>query len=146
MNLSELRVEAKICKWCEARAIDDARAHYCSDACRVSADIWARPQSPAAKAFVLVFKQDGVCTFCGLLWRDELALRILEGAERCKRAGFSLGRELLWRVGYNTGDLWHVDHIVPIHKGGVGVGPANIQVICVGCHRRKTAGENRGQK
>jgi hypothetical protein len=144
MNLSELKVINRICKWCETGQIADARRHYCSPKCQDSADLWCRPQSPAAKAFVLVFKQDGCCTFCGLSWEDELCKRIDESRRRYSPD--PTGRTLLWRIGYGTGDLWHVDHVIPIHKGGNGVGLDNVQVICVKCHFRKTAKDNSRSK
>src|SRR6478752_3744942 len=34
-----------------------------------------------------------------------------------------------------------IDHIVPEHDGGAVRDPANLQVLCVDCHKRKTAHE-----
>lgn len=36
-----------------------------------------------------------------------------------------------------------VDHIVPLHRGGDPWALDNLQVLCRGCHIRKTARENR---
>jgi 5-methylcytosine-specific restriction endonuclease McrA len=46
-----------------------------------------------------------------------------------------------FQIGDNTGDRWQVDHIIPIHNGGAGVGLSNVQVLCVECHKKKTARE-----
>ena len=39
-----------------------------------------------------------------------------------------------------------VDHIQPLHLGGAEYDLANLQVLCTGCHIRKTAGENRARQ
>ena len=36
-----------------------------------------------------------------------------------------------------------VDHIEPLHRGGDVWDAANLQVLCGGCHIKKTASENR---
>jgi len=33
----------------------------------------------------------------------------------------------------------HVDHKVPIARGGAGLDPRNLQSLCASCHSRKTA-------
>lgn len=35
----------------------------------------------------------------------------------------------------------HVDHIVPINKGGKGLEWNNLQALCLACHNKKTAKE-----
>ena len=35
------------------------------------------------------------------------------------------------------------DHLVPLHRGGEALAPANLQTLCRACHINKTARENR---
>lgn len=35
----------------------------------------------------------------------------------------------------------HVDHVVPLSKGGNRLDFANLQALCAGCHNHKTASE-----
>lgn len=35
-------------------------------------------------------------------------------------------------------DDWEADHIIPVHKGGGGVGLENFQTLCYDCHKKKT--------
>lgn len=44
---------------------------------------------------------------------------------------------------FNTGSELQVDHILPISHGGDGIGLKNIQVLCAGCHKRKTKEERK---
>lgn len=37
-------------------------------------------------------------------------------------------------------DCWHMDHIVPLWQGGVDL-ESNMQVLCIPCHKEKTAQE-----
>ena len=61
-------------------------------------------------------------------WRT-LRRRILDAANwRCASCG-RYGNE--------------VDHVVPLDRGGDPWDPENLQVLCRGCHIRKTARENR---
>lgn len=81
----------------------------------------------------LARKRDrGVCRACGL---DTNALRRkIRGrgrAARLRELGFHPRRS-----------LWELDHIVPLIDGG-GHEPANLQTLCVPCHRRKSAEETR---
>ena len=43
---------------------------------------------------------------------------------------------------YRRGGRFHVDHIVPLSKGGELYDPANLQTLCIRCHSEKTAKEN----
>lgn len=42
-------------------------------------------------------------------------------------------------------DDWEADHIIPLKDGG-GFGLDNLQTLCRGCHRKKTARENRERR
>lgn len=57
---------------------------------------------------------------------------------------FKCRKVSLAQLGSGIGDVVHVDHIVPLFKGGAGFGLSNIQVICVACHRQKTIEERVG--
>jgi 5-methylcytosine-specific restriction endonuclease McrA len=82
-----------------------------------------------------VRKRDrGICCACGL---DTNALkRQVKGkgrAAKLRELGFPLRRS-----------LWELDHIVPLIEGG-GHESANLQTLCVPCHRKKSGEENRAR-
>lgn len=83
----------------------------------------------------LVRKRDrGVCAACGL---DTHALRReVRGKGRTAKL-----RELGFK---RRGSLWELDHIVPLIEGG-GHELANLQTLCVPCHRAKSAQETRAR-
>lgn len=39
-----------------------------------------------------------------------------------------------------------VDHIIPIHKGGISLGLENHQAICYTCHKAKSKVDNSGPR
>jgi len=135
--LSDLPVLRGRCCWCNVSAVAPGRRRYCSEECVDAAVLFCHPQSPAAKMYVLLQLQDCTCVGCGEIF-DEKIRELIErrAPARNPEEKLSLG----W-LGYGTGDLWEVDHIIPIFRGGRGVCIENIQVLCVKCHRRKTARE-----
>ena len=56
-----------------------------------------------------------------------------------------LANEPLCRV-CGTAEAMHVDHIVPLSRGGSRLDMDNLQPICVACHATKTGTEKRGGK
>lgn len=129
------------CTWCRQK-LPSLKMTWCRDqdpatgfnACL--AEFFARQHYPSARPYVWI-RDRGTCRDCGhdLRWQDtdrpRLArwVRILEGAAweaaRLKCGG---GRE-----------PWECDHIVPVAEGGGDLGFENLQVLCVPCHKRKTA-------
>jgi 5-methylcytosine-specific restriction endonuclease McrA len=135
-----------LCAWCNKEPPTKRSKRYCSKVCKESANFFCYPQHASTKAFLLIHRQNCACARCGLSFEEEIAEHIR------RRLRMKPGEELkaaekvtLWQVGYETGNHWHVDHIVPIWKGGSGVGIDNVQVLCVPCHKRKTA-EEAGQR
>ena len=47
-----------------------------------------------------------------------------------------------WRCTTCGGYAHHVDHIVPLHRGGAEYDPDNLQTLCRTCHAEKTRSEN----
>lgn len=139
--LSDLPVLRGLCCWCNVGTITPPKRRYCSEECIESAMLFCHPQSPAAKMYVLVQLQDCMCPGCGEYFDDQLRERVEDHARRWK---LKPGEQVsLGAIGYGTGHLWHVDHIIPIFRGGRGVCIENIQVLCVPCHTKKTARERR---
>ena len=61
---------------------------------------------------------------------EAIRIRILErDGYRCRRCG-------------RAGRL-ECDHVRPVEQGGAKYDPANLQVLCRGCHISKTRAENR---
>lgn len=142
---SKTRMGKRLCAWCNVKPItrDHWAAKYCSPDCRQSADFFCHPQSPDAKAWILINRQSCACAGCGTSYEEYVTAKILrkyddwnEGEKKPKPITF-------FGIGYSTGHVWHVDHIVPLFKGGAGIGLDNVQVLCVPCHHKKTAEERR---
>jgi len=79
-------------------------------------------------------RQRGVCQDCGL---DTYAVRRKVRAKKRGRAATLRELGFLPRQ-----SLWQLDHIVPLIDGGTHE-RANLQTLCVPCHRKKTAEEAR---
>lgn len=148
-NLSELP-KLKVCAWCNAFPVHPPKRRYCSDDCQRSAHMFCTPQSPAMKMYILLQLQDCTCVGCGEFFEDhvnELVDKWWALIQERRKHGIWTEKELdkvpLRFVGDQTGHLWHVDHIIPIFRGGHGVCLENLQVLCVNCHRVKTARERR---
>jgi 5-methylcytosine-specific restriction endonuclease McrA len=145
MALSDLPWEKGICAWCDGQMPDKGRKKYCTKSCAASAYYYGYPQAHANKMYRLIHIQNCMCLLCGQDFSDDLAEIV-----RKKLEYYLPNRELrdddtvtYHAIGYNTGHIWHTDHIVAVHQGGEGVGTDNHQTICVPCHHRKTAEERR---
>ncbi len=144
-NLSDLP-HLKVCAWCNARPITPPRRRYCGEDCQESATLYCAPQTPAMKMFVLIQLQDCTCVGCGECFDEELKKMVEQKWHVIKErhnAWLDWKKVPLHYLGDNTGQLWHVDHIIPIFRGGRGVCLENIQVLCVRCHQKKTTRERR---
>lgn len=136
------------CAWCNVNPVAEGRRKYCSEKCNESGLNYCNPQGPATKAWILVFRQKGFCAGCGESFEDFIAEKIRKKLAWYQQWAVRFGRPFpeklsLWLLGRDTGEIWHVDHVVPIFKGGDGIGFHNIQVLCVRCHGRKTAEERK---
>lgn len=128
------------CVWCET-PVPKGRHRWCSDACVTSAQDWCYPQTPSAKMRRLIFVQGCACAGCGESYEDVIRGIIrteFERINRYKKPGQQPELLSLHRLGYGTGEVWQTDHIQPIFKGGKGIDPRNLQVLCVDCHDAKT--------
>jgi len=140
------------CTWCHLGGpLKHHAQRYCSDDCRMSANMWSNPQSYLAKAYILINNQDCACTLCGFCYEHRI-LKYIETKEKAalepKSSTPSLYKDIkihLWGVGYNLSthhDL-EMDHIIPIHKKGQGIGLDNVQAVCRQCHKEKTYQDSR---
>lgn len=137
--LSTLKnIDGKCC-WCNSKKVEPPLRRYCSSECSYSASFRAQPQNPKVKIWLLIHRQGFACRFCGLLFEEEIEQRIQRKYFYNKDHGWlENGKVSYFSVGYGTGHLWEVDHIVPIHKGGRPLDLDNLQVICTSCHKKKT--------
>lgn len=138
----------KLCAWCNTQPVK-GRRKYCSPDCQLSTHMHCYPQSNESKSFILMHLQACACVGCGLSFEELLVKKInrwwIEFNEPRGR-WYKAGKIQL--IGYfyitcQTGDIIQVDHITPLHKGGRGIGLENVQVLCVGCHKKKTTLERR---
>lgn len=122
LALDKIRGEKGHCKWCMNK-IENTRKKYCSKNCKDSAWAFFYPQKYAHP--FIIQRQGNVCAHCNY--------------------DFSSG-EKKWfyaQGGYDVTDNGDVDHIIPIHKGGEILGIENLQLLCRGCHIKKSANERR---
>jgi len=85
-----------------------------------------------------VFRRDhGVCAECGIDCVD-LKHR-MNMLKRANFEGWKEAKRLLVKYGFDmAGNYWEADHIVPLAEGGANE-LKNIQLLCRGCHKAKTA-------
>lgn len=152
VSLSELPILEGKCSWCNTRETATRRRKYCSNECADSAFYYCCPQNPTTRMHVLLKLQDCACAGCGEIFDteiDQLVDKHWEHILKMKRLNYNksyygaLDKVKLGMIGNGTGDKWQVDHIIPIHRGGRGIGLDNIQVLCVPCHKKKTIWERR---
>lgn len=141
-NLSRIDQKEKgFCTWCE-KTVPTNRRRWCSEECTRSAMFYCFPQDPAPKMYRLIFTQEFACKACGLSFEEEIRKLIKKRYDSHNKFLIKYGHKpekiTLHYLGYGTGDKWQTDHIVPVHKGGAGIDPNNLQVLCVPCHREKT--------
>lgn len=127
-----------ICRWCGKAILHESgekkgelnRRRRWHPSC-----VDAYNASDPREARRLVRKRDrGICASCGLDTR-KLA-RSVKGRGRTKKLrdlGFKPRRS-----------LWELDHIMPLIDGG-GHDLANLQTLCVPCHKTKSAAEAQGR-
>ena len=91
----------------------------------------------------------------GTAWRNKM-FRWAWMLQRGRCANCGCGENFIWRKGgisgsYEDGDMqqfvWRtsnleLDHVTPLHLGGSNEGD-NLQLLCVDCHKHKTASERR---
>lgn len=127
------------CAWCNSNQIPKRKKKYCSDLCSESAYAWTNPQK-YAKAFLLK-RQQFACVGCGISFEEILEKKVKDIFRRSRLSESDTITD--WRLTYCCGELFHVDHIEPIHKGGVGIGFKNVQILCPPCHHKKSGQERR---
>jgi len=146
MPLDYLEKDHDLCAWCNVKSIPTLRHKYCGKLCRESAYLFCYPQGYPSKGNLLM-KQHWACTLCGLDYEEmvrKTIKRILKMAENDpERLLWNELPGIFYPIGHKISGSMDLDHIKPIHKGGVGLGNRNHQVICRTCHRRKTSLDRR---
>lgn len=54
-----------------------------------------------------------------------------------RKAVYETARGSCQKCGEWLGDVWHIDHRIPLAQGGAHA-PSNWDALCVSCHRQKT--------
>lgn len=119
-----------LCRWCTLE-VPRGRYTFCSAYC---VHEWKLRSQPAYLREQVFLRDHGICAHCAV---DTLAaarqLRYSRGASRA---------EYLRYWGLRTRSrksLWDADHILPVSEGGGQCDLANLQTLCVRCHRAATA-------
>ena len=111
-----------LCRLC-AKVCPVRRTSYCSTACW--REVETRCNAGSLRRAV-VARDHGICATCGL---------------DCRRTTADAKRRLPWHSGRGyIDDGWEADHVVPVHRGG-DLSLANVQTLCLECHKRKSARE-----
>lgn len=148
LRLSELMVKPesdgrRLCLWCAEVELKGSKLKkYCSPECSEAIFTWANPQKENGLHALLV-RQDWKCNVCQYDYkpiRDEVHRRWYGGTMRIPN--FGADQSLRYMKFLKDSCLPfrkpEVDHIVPIYKGGVSLGLANLQICCFNCHKAKT--------
>jgi len=147
-NLGSLDRTQGICKWCLDPFEGAKQRHYCSSYCSQSANIYCWPQTHTSKAWRFIEKQDCSCLYCGEVFLSQIEQEIAKWDKRLKDWEIQFKRPQkgvqYHHVGSSIGSSFHLDHIIPLFKGGHGLDPKNLQVICATCHDVKTKIERKG--
>lgn len=144
-SMARLNGNVGRCVWCDI-GLSGRRTRWCSEQCLHSAMDFCYPQTPSAKMRRLIFEQAFACRICGQSFEAEIRGIIMDKFEihnRYYKTGDAPKLVTLHELGMNTGDIWQTDHITPIFKGGAGIDPANLQVVCAECHMDKTIKERK---
>lgn len=147
INLSDLSAIVldgkKICAWCGIRELRRNRRKWCSKGCTLCALAWAQPSSPYGLR-VLLYKYDFKCAHCNLSYRSHFK----DAYARIKnKTYFRFPRRKCDSIKYLIKVFRRlvprnirpeVDHIVSVAIGGQTLGFENVQLLCSGCHKKKS--------
>ncbi len=138
MNMSKFktfkRFDKNYCAWCNIREVPTRRHKYCSDACRISCEMFCYPTKYYGFEYSWYINK-GQCGICKHDW-----VQYYTHMERFQKA---IEEERTFNPFYIKHFIPYdfspeMDHIDPVACGGVTVGHDNIQLICKGCHKIKT--------
>jgi 5-methylcytosine-specific restriction protein A len=141
-----------LCRECRRESVAPFR-FYCSRECQ---EAFAVKRSWAAAVAAVDRRDNGKCAQCGreaVKLRDQffrLRMRLMHNDSGVRAAAGEERRALVEALNaegfalptYCTsptwGQLYQVDHIVPVVCGGGACDLSNLQTLCTGCHRKKT--------
>lgn len=137
----------KSCVWCLG-PLKGAQRKWCSPLCSHSAYTWANPQSEEGLQ-VLLARQDFRCAQCQYDWQPlTKSLLGTRGIPKALNTHATFNVRLMKALKRYSpkGTKPEVDHIIPIHKGGLSIGFDNHQTICYNCHKTKSKLDNSGPR
>lgn len=126
----------KLCCYC-GKPLPYGKRRYCSPTCE--SEVWVRCSPNYARRMVQR-RDQGVCALCYIdtktiedmfwmvrkVWSGEKRKQARNAVQKC--TGF-----------ISEYELWQVDHIQPVSKGGGLCGLENLRTLCTKCHKRETA-------
>lgn len=133
-----------LCRFCQTVECAPPRKTFCSNACVIEHKVRTRP----AFAKMMVFRRDaGVCAICHTdtkelareLWEEGLRFGRTHQQRLLGLHGIPRNRKVYCRK--YGGNLWDLEHTLPVWKGGGEAGLNALATMCVPCHREKTKRE-----
>lgn len=143
--------EAKVrwCVWCVEVKLHNRNQKYCSDLCRNSTWAWAYPQKEEG-LYYLLQRQQFKCASCQFDYKPtltELAKEYAPWRDFEREFFWGLMKRLKNRMGTIRPDRRpEVDHVIPVSKGGDGLGLDNHECKCYLCHKAKTKVDLSGKR
>lgn len=122
------------CVWCKK----ESDRTFCSSECEHQ---YKFVTYPAYAKKIIVERDKGKCQNCGL---DCVELRKVLNSlppdlRKMEAARFGISLKRL----NGGGDLYDLDHKIQRKNGGLFLGEENLVTLCIACHKKKTAKENR---
>lgn len=129
-----------LCRFCQ-KEVPVGRITFCSNKC---VHEWKLQTNPTYAARELFKRDEGICNICGAntqLIRAKATVEYLSEPNRYTK------RDWWWVAAKWPRDVyrrwWEMDHTIPVEDGGGCCGLDNLQTLCVPCHKKKTAEQQR---
>jgi len=129
------------CRWCGG-VVEKPRRTFCGDRC---VEQWGLCFNQAAIRRAAYLRDHEICAMCGrdcrALGRELNTLSTPDRAARMAELGlcrYPAHHRLYCTCDWGSGVLWQADHVVPVSRGGLMLGLANIRTLCRWCHRGET--------
>ncbi len=129
-----------LCCWCGGGPLTGRRTRWCSKDC--VNEFWIIKGDAGVIRSLLLKRDGGICACCGVN-AERLRNRIFRMWMK-RRVSTSCWLQVQsWMRANGWPDIdrswWEADHIIEVVRGGGRLGLENFQILCVRCHKAKTA-------